>query len=98
MIVQVAAGHLADAKKVTQVLREGMGHITATGSGKLRESCKKIHKSRSREAGGLAKAWETLHAQPFGNYVLGTVAVGFIAFAVFGLIEGFYRKRRPVSS
>lgn len=49
-------------------------------------------KSRSREAGGLHKAWETLHQQPFGNYILGTVAVGFIAFAIFGLIEGFYRK------
>lgn len=49
-------------------------------------------KARSREAGGLHKAWETLHQQPFGQYLLGIVAAGFIAFAVFGWIEGFYRK------
>jgi len=50
-------------------------------------------KSRSREAGGLHKAWETLRGQPYGNYLVATVAAGFMAFALFGLIEGFYRKR-----
>lgn len=50
-------------------------------------------KNRSREAGGLHKAWETLHSQPFGNFLLGAVAIGFMAFAIFGFIEGFYRKR-----
>jgi hypothetical protein len=50
-------------------------------------------KYRSREAGGLHKAWETLHDQPYGNLMVATVAVGFMAFATFGLIEGFYRKR-----
>jgi hypothetical protein len=49
-------------------------------------------KYRSREAGGLHKAWETLHQQPFGDFLLGSVAIGFMAFAVFGFIEGFYRK------
>jgi hypothetical protein len=49
-------------------------------------------KYRSREAGGLHKAWEILQHQPFGSVVLGSVAVGFIAFAVFGFVEGFYRK------
>ena len=49
-------------------------------------------KMRSREAGGLSKAWETLHQQPFGGVLLGSVAMGFMAFAVFGFIEGFYRK------
>ena len=49
-------------------------------------------KMRSREAGGLSKAWDTLHQQPFGSVVLGAVAAGFIAFAVFGFIEGFYRR------
>jgi hypothetical protein len=50
-------------------------------------------KYRSREAGGLLKAWETLRAQPYGNFLVAVVAVGFIAFSIFGLIEGFYRKR-----
>lgn len=49
-------------------------------------------KSRSREAGGLHKAWETLRQQPFGDYLLGLVAIGFIAFALFGVVEGFYRR------
>ncbi|MGZ3722395.1 MAG: DUF1206 domain-containing protein [Bdellovibrionales bacterium] len=50
-------------------------------------------KYRSREAGGLHKAWETLREQPYGNFLVATVAVGFMAFAAFGVIEGFYRKR-----
>jgi len=50
-------------------------------------------KYRSKEAGGLHKAWETLREQPNGNWVVAAVAIGFMAFAVFGLIEGFYRKR-----
>ena len=50
-------------------------------------------KYRSREAGGLHKAWEILRQQPYGNWLVAVVAIGFMAFAVFGLIEGFYRKR-----
>ena len=50
-------------------------------------------KYRSREAGGLSKAWETLRLVPYGNFIVGLIALGFIAFSVFGLIEGFYRKR-----
>jgi hypothetical protein len=50
MIGQIAAGHLADAKKVAQVLRKGMGHVTATDSSKLRESCEKLGESRGSEA------------------------------------------------
>lgn len=50
-------------------------------------------KYRSREAGGLRKAWEMLRLAPYGNYIVGLVALGFMAFAVFSLIEGFYRKR-----
>lgn len=47
----------------------------------------------SREAGGLRKAWETLRDRPYGNFLVATVAAGFMSFAVFSLIEGFYRKR-----
>ena len=49
--------------------------------------------SRSREVGGLHRAWETLHQQIFGDLLLGVVALGFVSFGVFALIEGFYRKR-----
>lgn len=51
-------------------------------------------KYRSREAGGLHKAWEIMRGQPYGDLMVATVAIGFMAFAAFGLIEGFYRKRR----
>ena len=50
-------------------------------------------KARSREIGGLHKAWEMIHEQLFGDILLAIVATGFMAFAVFGLIEGFYRRR-----
>lgn len=50
-------------------------------------------KYSSREVGGLHKAWETLRLQPYGNFLVAIVAIGFMAFAIFGLIEGFYRKR-----
>jgi hypothetical protein len=49
VIGQIAAGHLADAKKLAQVLREAMRHVTATDSSKLRESGKKLGESRGGE-------------------------------------------------
>ena len=50
MVCEIAAGHLANTEKVAQVLREAMGHLTATNSRKLRESCKKLGESRGSEA------------------------------------------------
>jgi uncharacterized membrane protein (DUF485 family) len=46
----------------------------------------------SEEAGGISEAWKVLRGQPYGNYLIVVVALGFIAFAVYGLLESVYQK------
>jgi uncharacterized protein DUF1206 len=45
-----------------------------------------------REAVGLDGALQELTRQAYGSWLLGLVAIGLIAFAVFGLIEARYRR------
>ncbi len=44
------------------------------------------------EAGGLGEALEALASQPFGPYLLGLVALGLVAYAVYQLLEARYRR------
>jgi hypothetical protein len=44
------------------------------------------------EAGGLGEALGTLAAQPFGPWLLGLVALGLVAYAVYQLLEARYRR------
>ena len=44
------------------------------------------------KASGLDGALKTLRDQPFGGLLLGLVAVGLIAFGVYGLAEARYRR------
>lgn len=48
--------------------------------------------SQAREAAGLAEALSRLQAQPHGAVLLGIVAAGLAAFAVYSLIEAVYRR------
>jgi hypothetical protein len=48
--------------------------------------------SDSTESGGLGKVLMTLQDQPYGPWVLGTVAAGLFAFGIYSLIQGAYRK------
>ena len=54
-------------------------------------------KARSREVGGLHKALETMRQLQHGAMLLGAVAIGFMAFAVFAFIEGFYHREIRVT-
>jgi hypothetical protein len=45
-----------------------------------------------QQARGLAGALATLAAQPFGPWLLGLVALGLIAYGVFGWVEARYRR------
>lgn len=47
--------------------------------------------SEPKETRGLGGALETLVRQPFGPYILGTVAVGFVIYGVFMLVVARYR-------
>ena len=47
--------------------------------------------SDSDEAGGLAEAFDTLAAQRYGPYLLGIVALGFVAYGVYCLSRARYR-------
>jgi hypothetical protein len=45
-----------------------------------------------KKARGIDGAFRTLLEQPFGRLLTGLVAVGLVAFGVFGLVEAKYRK------
>jgi len=45
-----------------------------------------------QEAGGLGEALVALSAQSYGPWVLGAVAVGFIAFGIYVVFLGRYRE------
>ncbi len=44
------------------------------------------------EAGGLGEALQTLASQPFGPVLLGLVALGLVAYAVYQFLEARYRR------
>jgi hypothetical protein len=44
------------------------------------------------EAGGLGEALGALASQPFGPLLLGLVALGLVAYAVYQLLEARYRR------
>lgn len=51
--------------------------------------------ARSREAHSWGGALQTLESQPFGSWLLALVAVGLIAFGLFGFVEAAFRRIRP---
>jgi uncharacterized membrane protein YidH (DUF202 family) len=51
--------------------------------------------ARAGEARSWGGALQAVEHQPFGNAALCVVAVGLIAFGLFGLIEARYRRIRP---
>lgn len=48
--------------------------------------------SNSAEAGGITKAWNVLREAPYGNFLILVVAIGFIAFAIYGFAESRYQR------
>lgn len=44
------------------------------------------------QAKGLGGALQTLAGQPYGTFLLGIVAIGFIAYGVYSLVEARYRR------
>jgi hypothetical protein len=49
-------------------------------------------KHSPREAGGFKEAWAALRAQPHGDVLVGVVAIGFMAYGFFSVIEARYRR------
>lgn len=45
-----------------------------------------------QKARGLTGALDALHRQPFGPYLLGTLATGLCAFGLYSIIESVYRR------
>lgn len=53
-------------------------------------------RTNANEARGVGGALAALAAQPFGPWLLGTVALGFIAYSFYSLLEARYRQiQRP---
>lgn len=51
--------------------------------------------ARSSDARSWGGALQAVEQQPYGSWVLGLVAVGLIAFGLFGFVEAAYRGIRP---
>jgi hypothetical protein len=47
------------------------------------------------EVSGLGEALETIRHQPYGSYMLGAIAVGFIIYGSFMLLVARYRRIEP---
>jgi hypothetical protein len=45
-----------------------------------------------QKARGLDGALQTIVAQPFGGFLLTAVALGFVAFGVFAILQSRYRR------
>ena len=50
---------------------------------------------RSSEARSWADALQTLEVQPFGSAILTVLALGLVAFGLFGIVEALYRRIEP---
>lgn len=50
------------------------------------------------EAGGLGETFDTVRSQPFGQILLGVVAVGLFSFGLYSLLESAFRRVDPGSS
>lgn len=51
--------------------------------------------AQSSDARSWGGALQAVEQQPFGSWVLGLVAVGLIAFGLFGFVEAILRRIRP---
>lgn len=54
--------------------------------------------ARSRDVHSWGGALQALERQPFGSWVLALIAIGLIAFGLFGLVEAAFRRIRPVEA
>ncbi len=45
-----------------------------------------------QKAQGLDGALQTILAQPFGRFLLTAVALGFVAFGLFAILQSRYRR------
>ncbi len=48
--------------------------------------------SDASESGGLGAALRALRDQPYGPWLLGAVAFGLVAFAIYSILQGLYRR------
>lgn len=51
--------------------------------------------ARAADARSWGGALQAIERQPFGSWVLGGVALGLVAFGLFGFVEARYRRIRP---
>lgn len=51
--------------------------------------------ARSRDAHSWGGALQAMEGHPFGSWLLGVIAVGLIAFGLFGFVEAAFRRIRP---
>lgn len=54
--------------------------------------------ARSRDAHSWGGALQALERQPFGSWILAVIAVGLVAFGLFGFVEAGFRRIRPAEA
>lgn len=54
--------------------------------------------ARSRDAHSWGGALQAVEGQPFGSWVLALLALGLVAFGLFGFVEAAFRRIRPAEA
>lgn len=54
--------------------------------------------ARSRDVRSWGEALQAVESQPFGSWVLALLALGLVAFGLFGLVEAAFRRIRPAEA
>jgi hypothetical protein len=53
------------------------------------------HQLDPDEAGGMAEVFDSFRNQPYGTWLIASVAVGLFAFGLYSLLEAIYRRVEP---
>jgi hypothetical protein len=89
-----------DTSSLTPTARQGVARLGQVGyiakgvalgvvGGMLSYAALTFQQSKAR---GLDGAMQTILAQPFGKFLLTTVALGFVAFGLFAILQSRYRR------
>jgi len=98
--VQKSFGEEIDTSSMSPVSREGVARLGQVGyiakgvavglvGGLLSYAALTFER---QQAPGLDGALQTILAQPFGRFLLTAVALGFLAFGLFAILQSRYRR------
>ncbi|HEY6745452.1 MAG TPA: DUF1206 domain-containing protein [Mycobacteriales bacterium] len=98
--VKKSFGEEIDTSSMSPVARQGVARLGQVGyigrgvalavvGGLLSYATLTFHRQKAQ---GLDGALQTILAQPFGRFLLTAVALGFVAFGLFAMLQSRYRR------